>query len=45
MRGVGVDLEEGVGERCRCTMEMFKNLIVWQKAMELVRAVYALTYT
>ena len=24
-------------------MEMFKNLIVWQKAMELVRAVYALT--
>ena len=24
-------------------MEMFKNLIVWQKAMELVRAVYALS--
>ena len=23
-------------------MEMFKNLIVWQKAMELVKAVYAL---
>ena len=43
MGGVGVDLEEGVGRRC--TMEMFKNLIVWQKAMELVRAVYALTYT
>ena len=33
----------GVGLRCRCTMEMFKNLIVWQKAMELVRAVYALS--
>ena len=24
-------------------MEMFKNLIVWQKAMELVKAVYVLT--
>ena len=24
-------------------MEVFKNLIVWQKAMELVRAVYALS--
>ena len=24
-------------------MEMFKNLIVWQKAMELVKAVYALS--
>ena len=24
-------------------MEMFKNLIVWQKAMELVGAVYALS--
>ena len=24
-------------------MEMFKNLIVWQKAMELVRAVYAIS--
>ena len=24
-------------------MEMFRNLIVWQKAMELVKAVYALT--
>ena len=23
-------------------MEMFKNLIVWQKAMELVRMVYQL---
>ena len=26
-------------------MEMFKNLIVWQKAMELVKVVYALTKT
>lgn len=34
----------GVGWRCRCTVDgMFKSLIVWQKAMELVKAVYALT--
>lgn len=34
---------EGAGRRCRRTMEMFKNLIVWQKAMELVKAAYALS--
>ena len=44
MIGVGKgERRVGSGRRCRCTMEMFKNLIVWQKAMELVRAVYALS--
>ena len=34
--------EKGRGKRSRWTMEfVFKNLIVWQKAMELTKLVYA----
>lgn len=43
---VGEGIVLGLGLESRSTMEgIFKNLVVWQKAMELVRAVYQISKT